>query len=226
MLSKYERWYWSFIDKFEARGWSKNSSPGYCEGHHIYPKGLFGKKDNKFRVWVSPREHYVLHLLLSKFTPLPMPLFWSDYSSKEFSPARSLKAKSMMGEKHPLYGIGHTPEMKERMKNDPRVRSVEGKVGINNGVEYKFISPEEEIPEGWVRGRGPDSEETKKKKSEVDPEKRAVNKGRRLSPEWRENLKKAAQNKTTLECPICGKFFRGEGGLATHIKFKHKLKDS
>lgn len=225
MLSKYERWYWDLVGKFEARGWSKNSSTEYCEGHHIYPKGLLGKKDNKFIVWVSSREHYVLHLLLSKFTPLPMPLFWSELSSRQFSPARSLKAKSMMGDKHPLYGVGHTPEMKEKMRNDPRVRSVEGKIGINNGVEYRFIHPDEEIPEGWVRGRGPDSEETRKKKSEVDSEKRAVNRGRKLTPDWKENMRKAAQNKPLLECPFCGQMCRGAAAYATHNKFKHTPAD-
>ena len=221
MLSKYEKWYWDLISKAEARGWIKYSSPEYCEGHHIYPRGLFGKKDNKFIVWVSPREHYVLHLLLSKFTPLPMPLFWSEFSSRQFSPARSLKSKSMRGDKHPLYGVGHTPEVKEKMRKDPRVRSVENKIGINNGIEYRFIPPEEEIPEGWVRGRGPDSEKSKRKKSEVNPEKRAVNAGRKFSPEWIENMKKAAQNKPALECPLCGRTFKGAAALATHSKFKH-----
>ena len=152
-----------------------------------------------------------------------MPMFWKNYTSRQFSPARTLKSKSMRGEKHHLFGVGHSQETKEKQKLDPRVRSVEGKIGINNGITYKFIDPAEEIPEGWSLGRGPDSEETRKKKSEVDPQKRAVNKGRQFSQEWLDNLKKAKENLPTLQCPECGKECKGYGALGSH-KRKHDPK--
>jgi len=223
VLVKYERWYWDLVHKFESRGWTKKTAPEYVEGHHPLPVGLFGKKENKWRVWVTAREHYVLHLLLSKFTPLPMPLFWKEYTSREFSPARALKAKSMRGEKHPLWGVGHTQEVRDKQKLDPRVRSVEGKIGINNGVEYKFIHPKEKIPEGWVKGKLPESEDTREKKRKVDPSKRAVNKGKKFSQEWLDNMRKAKEHLPALECPHCGKICKGQAALGSH-KRKHDPK--
>lgn len=219
-LTKYERWYWGFIKKFQKRGWTKKSSPEYTEGHHPYPVGLFGKRGNSWRVWVTPREHYVLHLLLSKFTPLPMPMFWRDYTSREFSPARAFKSKSMRGEKHHLHGIGHTQEVKERMKKDPRVRSVEGKIAITDGNRQVFIFPADPVPEGWWRGGVKESEETKEKKRRVDPSRRGVNKGRQFDEEWLANMKRAQQNKPPLECPECGKKVLGKAALGSHLR-KH-----
>ena len=221
MLTKYEKWYWSFIQKYEGRGWTKCNNPGYVEGHHVLPRGLFGKVDNQWIVFVTPREHYVLHLLLCKFTPLPMPMFWKKYTSREFSPARSIKAKSMAGSNHHLFGIGHSEKTITRMKSDPRCRSVEGKIGINNGSIYRFIEKGEEIPEGWVLGRGPDSEETREKKSKVDPSIRAVNSGKTFSESWINNLVSAASNRPYLECPICGKKCKGYAALGSH-KRKHR----
>jgi hypothetical protein len=219
-LTKYEKWYWSLIEKFQIRGWTKKSAIDYVEGHHPYPIGLFGKSDNSWRVWVTPREHYVLHLLLTKFTPLGMPMFWSQYTSREFSPARVLKSKSMLGEKHHLYGVGHTQEMKDKMKLDPRVRSVEGKVSITDGLTQRFIFPGELIPEGWVLGGVRESEATREKKRKVDPAKRAVNKGRKFSQEWKDNLKKAQANRPLMVCPECGKICKGQSALTGHRK-KH-----
>ena len=220
VLFKYEKWYWSLIGKFQKRGWSKKNSPEYVEGHHLYPIGLFGKQGNSWKVWVTPREHYVLHLLLSKFTPLAMPMFWSKYTSREFSPARTIKSKSMQGEKHHLYGVGHTQKVKDEMKKDPRVRSVEGKVAITDGLTQKFIYPYESIPEGWVLGGVKESEESRRKKSNVDPAKRGVNKGRQFSEEWLANMRSAQLNKPLITCEVCGKQIRGKGALSSH-KRKH-----
>jgi hypothetical protein len=219
-LSKYEKWYWAFIEKYQTRGWTKKTATEYAEGHHPYPVGLFGKRDNPWRVWVTPREHYVLHLLLSKFTSLPMPMFWSKYTSREFSPARTLKSKSMQGEKHHLYGIGHTQDVKDRMKRDPRVRSVEGKIAITDGTRQVFIFPADPIPEGWWKGGVKESEETREKKRRVDPSKRGVNRGRQFDEEWLANMKRAQQDKPLLECPECGRQILGKGALGSHLR-KH-----
>lgn len=192
------------------------------EGHHPYPIALFGKKNNSWRVYVTAREHYILHLLLCKFTPMQMPMFWKEYTSRKFSPARKLKSKSMSGQKHHLYGIGHTEETKRKMKDDPRCRSTEGKIGINNGTEYRFISPDDEIPKGWIRGKLPEADITRLRKSNVDPSKRAVNKGRKFDEKWIENLKKARQASPVLVCPDCGKPCKGAAALGSHRRTHKK----
>ena len=223
MLVKYERWYWDLVSKFETRGWTKKTAPEYVEGHHPFPVGIFGKKENKWRVWITPREHYILHLLLAKFTPLPMPMFWKNYTSRQFSPARALKSKSMRGEKHHLFGVGHSDESIQRMIGDPRRSSLKGKVKINNGLTSKYIEKTEEVPAGWIKGSLPESEETKERKRNVDPSKRAVNKGRQFSQEWLDNMKKAKENLPSLECPFCRKICKGGAALGSH-KRKHDPK--
>jgi hypothetical protein len=220
-LTKYERWYWSIIENAVSRGWSRKNSPCYVEGHHPYPEGLFGKKGNTWVVFVTAREHYVLHLLLSKFTDLRMPMFWSEYTSKTFSPARAIASRQNSGPNHPRYGQTHTEEVKESLRNNPNNRSLTGKKAITNGLEQKFILPEDSIPVGWVKGGLKESEETKQKKRNVDPAKRAVNKGRQFGPEWIENMKKAQQNKEELICPDCGKKCLGPAALGSH-RTKHR----
>jgi hypothetical protein len=222
-MSKYERWYWKFIDKFSLRNWTRKTAPSYVEGHHPYPVGIFGKKEKSWSVFVTPREHYVLHLLLSKFTDLRMPMFWKEYTSRQFSPARVIASVQNRGDRHPRYGKTHTEEVKESLRNNPNNRSLKGKVSITNGLTQKFIYPSEVIPEGWVLGGVKESDETREKKRKVDPAKRAVNKGRQFSEEWLANMKKAQQNKPDSSCDICGKICKGKGALSSHMR-THKDK--
>ena len=222
-VCKYEKRYWSLIESFEERNWTRKTAPTYVEGHHPYPVGIFGKRNNSWRVYVTPREHYILHLLLSKFTDLRMPMFWKTYTSREFSPARVIASRQNAGEKHPRYGKTHTEEVKDSLRNNPNNRSLTGKVSITNGNTQKFVRPEEPVPEGWVLGGVKESEETREKKRGVDPAKRAVNKGKKFSEEWLANMKTAQQNKPELICPLCEKVCKGAAALGSHLR-THKEK--
>lgn len=55
----YENIYNSIIDKYR-------NQPGITESHHIVPKSLGGDDSPENLVDVSPRVHYILHLLLYK----------------------------------------------------------------------------------------------------------------------------------------------------------------
>jgi hypothetical protein len=218
VLTKYEKWYWSLIEKFDKRGWTNKNTLHYVEGHHPYPVGIFGGEGNTWKVYVTPKEHYVLHLLLSKFSGLRMPMFWSEYTSREFSISRVIASKQNKGELHPMYGRSHTKEVKENLKNDPRVRSVAGKVAITDGVNQKFILPSNPIPEGWVLGGVKESEETRERKRNVDPSVRGVNKGKVFSQEWKDNMRKAKEKAPLLECEVCQKICKGKGALKSHMR--------
>ena len=52
------------------------------------------------------------------------------------------------GEKHHLFGIGHTETTKIKMS-----RAKQNMKWITNGIEIKMIKENEEIPEGWRHGR-------------------------------------------------------------------------
>jgi hypothetical protein len=61
--NKYSKWYFSLIEKAETRNWSKKTANCYVEGHHIIPKSIFKNVDI---VYLTPREHFICHLLLTK----------------------------------------------------------------------------------------------------------------------------------------------------------------
>ncbi len=61
--NKYTKWYNSIIDKAKSR---ILCSSIYTEKHHIIPKSMNGSNDVNNIVILTPREHFVCHLLLTK----------------------------------------------------------------------------------------------------------------------------------------------------------------
>jgi len=61
--NKYSKWYFSIINKAIDRKLSC-----YTEIHHIIPKSLGGDNSKHNLVSLTPREHFICHLLLTKFT--------------------------------------------------------------------------------------------------------------------------------------------------------------
>ena len=61
-MNKYERWYHAIIDKARQRELSIG------EVHHILPRSLGGDNSKANKVVLTPKEHFMCHLLLTKFT--------------------------------------------------------------------------------------------------------------------------------------------------------------
>jgi hypothetical protein len=61
--NKYKVWH----DNIIANG-KKRKLIGYKEVHHILPKSLGGSNDKSNLVELTAREHYIVHMLLCKFT--------------------------------------------------------------------------------------------------------------------------------------------------------------
>ncbi len=61
--NKYKSWYDSIIQKAKVRNLS-----GYREKHHILPRCLGGKDTKTNLVKLTAREHFIVHMLLCKFT--------------------------------------------------------------------------------------------------------------------------------------------------------------
>lgn len=64
LTNKYTTWYESIITKAKQRVNQK----GYFEKHHIIPKSLGGSNESTNLVKLTPKEHFVCHLLLVKMT--------------------------------------------------------------------------------------------------------------------------------------------------------------
>lgn len=62
--NKYSKWYGQLIEKRKKYPLSKGE--GYCENHHAIPECLGGKNTKENMVFLTAREHFVAHLLLTK----------------------------------------------------------------------------------------------------------------------------------------------------------------
>lgn len=63
----YEKIYNSLIQSRKSRGLDKSKLEGYYERHHIVPRSMGGSNEDNNLVLLTGREHYVAHLLLTKF---------------------------------------------------------------------------------------------------------------------------------------------------------------
>jgi hypothetical protein len=62
--NKYKRWYDLIILKAQLR----TDKLEYNENHHIIPRSLGGNNDSSNLVTLTGREHFICHILLTKFT--------------------------------------------------------------------------------------------------------------------------------------------------------------
>lgn len=65
LTNKYTKWYESIVTRATQR---VNSESDYFENHHIVPKSLGGSNELSNLVRLTPKEHFVCHMLLPKMT--------------------------------------------------------------------------------------------------------------------------------------------------------------
>lgn len=65
--NKYTTWYYNIIDSAKSQQRNKNKEE-YFENHHIIPTALNGSNERQNKVLLTPREHFICHLLLIKMT--------------------------------------------------------------------------------------------------------------------------------------------------------------
>ena len=55
-----------------SRNWTRKRHPGvnYVEGHHVFPKSLYGKKNNNLIVFLTKKEHIHIHYFEMKIAEL------------------------------------------------------------------------------------------------------------------------------------------------------------
>ena len=69
--NKYHDWYYSIINRAQTRASSREEAKsilGYVESHHVIPKTLGGDNSIENRAYLTAREHFICHYLLTKFT--------------------------------------------------------------------------------------------------------------------------------------------------------------
>lgn len=103
--SKYFKIYKSLIDKCRNR----SSIKFYTERHHVIPKSLGGSNDETNLVNLTYREHYIAHLLLTKFI--------LDEDSK-YKMLKALKYFIFQGSKRTKEGINFNSKKYEKIKKN------------------------------------------------------------------------------------------------------------
>lgn len=123
--NKYSTWYYNIINKSKNRLLN-----GYKEKHHIIPRCLGGKDTKDNLAILTAREHFIVHMLLCKFTKglARRSMFFAlnsmmnlnnrgmrkiKYSSRTFEKVRKQCAKYLKGNK---YNLGRIPSQETRLK--------------------------------------------------------------------------------------------------------------
>lgn len=191
-MSKYEKWYYNIIKN--AR---KRILEDYSELHHIIPKSLGGTDDSNNLVHLTAREHFICHILLTKFTKgqdrnkmlhAVMIMKSSNAHQNRYINGRlyeSIKkeysihfSENQKGENNSFYGKKHSFETRQKMSDSKRK--------LHNS---DWINPHK----GMKR-----TEETKRKISLSKKGKPSSKKGIPQGPktqEQKENHRKAIQGK-------------------------------
>lgn len=140
--SKYAMWYYNIIDRAIARAITKKDAIallGTVERHHILPKSfkLGGDKDTANMVFLTPREHFIVHKLLMKMFEDPVLtrkmrygfvcfsmnktgnriIRAVDYSKarEEMAELNRMKRPWNSGRESPFKGKTHTPEIRAQI---------------------------------------------------------------------------------------------------------------
>lgn len=118
--NKYSTWYFNIISNANAARRIKSAIAGYYESHHIIPKSFGGRHSKSNRVLLTPREHFLCHLLLPKMMVDPIKQGKMIYAffrmkdkhqnSKLFDRFRTSYGMLTRGTGNPFYGQRHTPE--------------------------------------------------------------------------------------------------------------------
>lgn len=237
----YKKIYEQLIVSRKSLNRVKNND-GMLESHHIIPKCLGGSNNKENLVLLTPKEHYIAHLLLTKmykgkdkakmcYALLMMcnnnPNQKRSFSSRKYERVKLLISENCSGENHPNYG--------KKMWSDSEKKTISKRMkGENNPMFNK---------KPWNKGLTlkPHSKKTKEKMSQSHKGKiktkehrkslskalkgkvkslehkrklSEANKGKKMSKETKEKLSKKLKGKKQkiIQCPYCNK----EGGTAMY----------
>lgn len=121
--NKYSKWYFNIISNAGILARSKKDR--YYESHHVLPKSCGGTNEKINLVLLTPREHFLCHLLLPKIMIDPIQTGKMVYAffrfkgkhknSRLFDKFRIAYGKLTVGKNNPFYGRTHTNETKRKI---------------------------------------------------------------------------------------------------------------
>jgi hypothetical protein len=121
--NKYTKWYNNITRSAKNRGWQKTDITFYTENHHIIPRSLSGSNDPDNLVLLTPKEHFICHLLLSK-------MFVGD-EKRKMCVAIYLMASKELKLKSSTYKVVRE-EYSKIQKNKTHTQESKDKIGKHN----------------------------------------------------------------------------------------------
>jgi hypothetical protein len=199
----YQKIYDLIIEKAKKENRKRNKEI-YYEEHHIIPKCLNGTNDKENKVFLTAKEHFVVHKLLVKMFPSSNGIKLSFYrmcfcrsknqqriipSARDYQYAKELDReakkgnKNCIGKKHP-----HSEETKNKLRNYfrenlPEYSFKKGQIPWNIGMKTPDNIKEKISNSCRGKKRNPFSEKHRKKLSESRI-------GMKFSEEHRKNISK------------------------------------
>ncbi len=200
--TKYSRWYASIISSAISRDFTRKQAKavfGYTESHHILPKsfGLGGDRDPYNIVFLSPKEHFVCHLILARID------FGSSINKKmkyavfcmmnQRKNGRTYRVSSSLYEKAKL-------EFSANQSKFHWSQTTEGRKLISDRNKGRIVSEHQRAVASDTHKGIPKSEEHRKKISES-----TTGKQKTKSDKWREAKDDNRFNwSSTTVCDKCG----------------------
>jgi hypothetical protein len=193
----YTAHYERLIDRARNRTMPHPRQAGAVERHHAIPKCMGGRETKENIVELTPREHFVAHLLLAKANPenskLAIAAFLMGNSpgnkrgSRVYSKLREQHSKSISQN---LLGWKHTPEMRAK---------------VSAAHKGKIYGPETRARISAAR-RGTKMPPRTKEQCAAISARQLGRKGPPRSAEHREAIGRANRGvpKKKIQCPHCG----------------------
>ena len=138
--NKYTRWYYNIVTTAKSR-----IPLGYTEQHHIIPKSCGGNNSKENLVALTPKEHFICHLLLTKMVN------GHDRHLMVYA-FHGLKAKQGRQSRYSSR-LGVTAKIYQKLKEE---------LSIIKKSQTPWNKGKTDLPSSWNKGVSP-SEETKQK---------------------------------------------------------------
>ena len=237
----YHKVYQQIIDK----ALSENRKRGYgvyYEQHHIIPKCMGGTNDNENLVYLTAREHFIVHKMLPTMYPkfckeLSFALHRMTFSTtdkmkrdyriggREFDRIRKEIALAMSGENNPFYGKTQNDDVKNTI-------SLKAKDRLSNPENHPLYGiPCSDERKEKIRIANTGKKATEESRIKMSNSRKGVPKskehvinqanshrGKKRSEETKNKLKVP---KPKLVCEFCGQIIGGHSNLQQHINKKH-----